>query len=94
MDLCTAFTCPLTARSDFASSRHQYWEFRLQGRRKRKRGSSAEADVPPGLEQEVYDHEQEALAAVLDRDAPGKYTKVMGAAACMTDISKVPDSPL
>ena len=45
-------------------------------------GNNAEVDVPPGLEQEEFDHEQEALAAVLDRDTPGKYTKVMGAAAC------------
>ena len=66
----------------------------MQARRKRKRGSSTEVDVPPGLEQEEYDHEQEALAAVLDRDAPGRYTKVMGAAACLLMLAQTLTAPL
>ena len=33
--------------------------------------------MPPGLEQEEFDYEQQELAAVLEDDAPGKFTKVV-----------------
>lgn len=43
---------------------------------KRKGGDDSEGDAPPGLEQEDFDYEQQELAAVLEDDAPGKFTKV------------------
>lgn len=52
----------------------------MQRKRKRKGEDDGEEYVPPGLEQEDYDYEQQELAAVLEEDAPGKYTKVSSAA--------------
>ena len=48
----------------------------MQQKRKRKGGDDSEGDAPPGLEQEDFDYEQQELAAVLEDDAPGKFTKV------------------
>ena len=48
----------------------------MQQKRKRKEGNEAEEHVPPGLEQEEFDYEQQELAAVLEDNIPGKFTKV------------------
>ena len=48
----------------------------MQQKRKRAGGDLGEEYVPPGLEQEEFDYEQQELAAVLEDDAPGKFTKV------------------
>lgn len=54
--------------------------FGTQQKRKRKDGVDGEEYVPPGLEQEELDYEQQELAAVLEDDAPGRFTKVGSAA--------------
>ena len=54
--------------------------FGMQQKRKRKDGPDGEEDVPPGLEQEEFDYEQQELVAVLEDDAPGKFTKAGSAA--------------
>ena len=56
----------------------------MQRKRKRKDADEDEEFVPPGLEQEDYDYEQQELAAVLEEDAPGKFTKVSCALLPMT----------
>lgn len=48
----------------------------MQRKRKRKDGDNEEEHVLPGLEQEEVDYEGQALAAVLEEDTPGKFTKV------------------
>lgn len=52
------------------------WLPGMQRKRKRKDADEEEEFVPPGLEQEDFDYEQQELAAVLEEDAPGKFTKV------------------
>ena len=48
----------------------------MQQKRKRKEEHEAEESVPPGLEQEEFDYEQQELAAVLENNTPGNFTKV------------------